>query len=361
MDDSQVASPQKRPPVYQILRDAVEAFGSPTTNVKLRDWIKARYPGIHPGTLNAQRIICTVKQPSRVHYPQCQKPRHCKDHRYDFLYCTDRGQIEWYRPEKHGNWSIERDNKGFFAIRCDGEKLIYPEARGPVRIHPTPKPPATSPTIPLTQQQIDAAKVLHHRLTKWAATDRAFGRMGCHFGWDRESCILKAAVINDLYSTRVYAIWRMAEHLMNVMVNPSDDPADVVEAIASLPDDDGTARRKHWSFASKIGHFFINGDKYPIYDSFCRDMIIYHLGRNLFPMNVDNPYRAFIVNLNNLRKISGISATQRDIDRYMWLTGQYREWLKKRDKARINSELRSIFEDKDPQVQQLLGILWPET
>jgi len=104
----------------------------------------------------------------------------------------------------------------------------------------------------VTQQQIDAAKILHHRLPKWAATDRAFERLGHHFGWDRESCILKAAAINDLYSTRVYAIWRMAEHLMDVMVAPPDDPAALVEAIANLPEDDGAVPRKHWSFATAV-------------------------------------------------------------------------------------------------------------
>lgn len=308
----------------------------------------------------AQRTICTVNQPSRVYYTQCQRPRYCNDPRYDFLYCPTRGYIEWYNPEKHGNWSIERDAKGILAIRRNGGKLIYPATRDTVRSRPTLKQPTTSKIIPLTQQQIDAAQVLHHRLTKWAATDRAFERLGRHFGWDRESCVLKASVINDLYSTRVYAIWQMAEHLMKVMMNPPDDPADVVEVIASLPDDDGTARRKHWSFASKIGHFFINGDKYPIYDSFCRNMLSYHLGGNLSPISKGNPYRSFIADLNNLRKISGLSATLRDLDRYMWLAGQYRQWLKKRDKAQINSELRSIFVDKDPEIQKLLEILWSE-
>jgi len=75
-----------------------------------------------------------------------------------------------------------------------------------------------------------------------------------------------------------------------------------------------------WSFASKIRHFFVNGDRYPIYDSFCRDMILYHLGRNLYPMNTDNPYRSFTENLDRLRELSGLSVTLRELDRYLWLT-----------------------------------------
>jgi hypothetical protein len=261
MDDRETTS-SKPPPVRQIIRDAVEALGSPTTNVR----VPAR--GRHRGA------------------PQ---------------------------------------------------------------------------TVPVTQQQIDAAQDLHHLLPKWAATDRAFERLRHHFGWDHESCILKAAAINDLYSTRVYAIWRMAEHLMNVMVDPPDDPSALVKEIASLPEYDGTIPRKHWSFASKIGHFFVDEDRYPIYDSFCRDMILYHLGRKLDPMNTDNPYQSFLMSIDRLRVVSGLSVTLRDLDRYLWLTGQYREWLKKGDKARLNSELRSLFEDEDTEIQRLLGILWPVT
>jgi hypothetical protein len=343
-----------------MLREAVEALGSPTTNVAVRDWIETQYPGTNRETINAQRIICTVNQPSRIHYPEGPRPRECDDPRYDFLFCPARGQLEWYRPAKHGLWSVEQDEDGGFAICCDGGALIYPVAReGEKAIHKE-KPRSLPRITPVTQSQIDAANTLHHRLPKWAATDRAFERLGQHFGWDHEGCILKATAINDLYSTRVYAIWRMAEHLMNVMVSPPDAPASLVEAIACLPDDDGSIARKHWSFASKIGHFFVDGDRFPIYDSFCRDMIAHHLGKGGCVSDAGNPYRAFIANLECLRKASGLSATLRDLDRYLWLTGQYRELLVKGEGAQLNSELRLLFEDDDPEIQRLLGQLWPE-
>lgn len=57
--------------------DAVAALGSPTTNVAVRDWIEAHYPGTNLGTIQCQITICTVNQPSRVHYPQGRRPRDC--------------------------------------------------------------------------------------------------------------------------------------------------------------------------------------------------------------------------------------------------------------------------------------------
>lgn len=62
------------PSVREMIREAVEALGSPTTNVAVRDWVEARYPGTNRETINAQRIICTVNQPSRVHYPEGRHP-----------------------------------------------------------------------------------------------------------------------------------------------------------------------------------------------------------------------------------------------------------------------------------------------
>lgn len=352
--------PPPQPPVRQMIREAVEALGSPTTNVAVRDWVLGHYPGTDPGTFGHQIRFCSVNQPSRIHQGTNQNPRAATDPRFDFLFTPAPGHIEWYRPERHGVWSIERDDDGNLAICCDGGELIYTSTRGERKLLPRKTPKALPRVTPVTQAQIDAANALHHRLPKWAATDRAFERLGRHFGWDHESCILKAAAINDLYSTRVYAIWRMAEHLMNVMAKPAEDPAELVELIASLPDDDGTVPRQHWSFASKIGHFFVDGDRFPIYDSFCRDMIAWHLGRGGCIADATNPYRAFIANLERLREASGLSVTLRDLDRYLWLTGQYREWLDRGGEATLNGELRSLFEDDDREVQRLLGELWPE-
>lgn len=351
---------EHHPPVRQMIREAVEALGSPTTNVAVRDWIEAQYPGTNRGTIQCHLMICCVNQPSRVSYTQNQQPRMATDPRYDFLFSQGRGQLEWYRPERHGLWSIEQDDEDVLAICCDGGELVRTGTRAVRKPYLKQKPGSMPRITPVTQEQIEAANSLHHRLPKWAATDRAFERLGRYFAWDHEGCILKTAAINDLYSTRVYAIWRMAEHLMNVMADPPDDPAALVEAIASLPEEDGSVPRQHWSFASKIGHFFIDGNRFPIYDSFCRDMISWHLGRGGCETNRDNPYRAFITNLECLRQGSALTATLRDLDRYLWLVGQYREWLEKGGEATLNSELRSLFEDDEAEVQRLLGELWPE-
>jgi hypothetical protein len=43
-----------------MVKEAVEALGSPTTNVMVRDWILKKYPGTNKSTIGCQTIICTV-------------------------------------------------------------------------------------------------------------------------------------------------------------------------------------------------------------------------------------------------------------------------------------------------------------
>ena len=351
------------PYVREMMREAVEALGSPTTNTAVQDWIAERYPGTNQATVQAHCIMCCVNQPSRAHYPENQRPRVADDPRYDFLFRPERGKLEWYDPEKHGVWTIEQDDEGKFAIACDDGDLIYPRARqrsAEVSVMP-PKRPSRA-AIPILASQIDAARRLHDRLEQWSATERAFERLRESFsGFDREACMIKSAAINDLYSTRVYAIWRMAEHLIKVMAAPPEDPCELVAAIASLPGPEGhEVERRHWSFASKICHFFVDSDTHPIYDSFCRDMIAYHLGRGSCVSDRQNPYRAFRKNLEWLQQLSGLSVSLRDMDRYLWLAGQYRAWLKRGDDAQTNSELRSLFENESPEVQRDIEALAPD-
>ncbi len=69
------------------------------------------------------------------------------------------------------------------------------------------------------------------------------------------------------------------------------------------------------------------------------------LGRGRCVSDAANPYQAFTQNLLQLRDLSGISASLRELDEYLWLARQYREWLKRGEDARINGELRGLFED----------------
>lgn len=109
-------SNDRKPPVWMMVREAVEALGGHTTNVAVRDWILHKYPGTNKSTISCQIIICTVNHDSRVHYPENRKTRKC-DSQYDFLYRPERGKLEWYDPAKHEQWKIVKRDDGSLCVR----------------------------------------------------------------------------------------------------------------------------------------------------------------------------------------------------------------------------------------------------
>jgi hypothetical protein len=56
-----------------------------------------------------------------------------------------------------------------------------------------------------------------------------------------------------------------------------------------------------------------------------------------------------------------LTCSLRDMDRYLWLTGQYRGWLRNADEAMANSELRSLFEYTSEETQEELRAVLPRS
>ena len=109
-------TPSAKPPVWKMVHEAVEALSGTTTNVAVRDWVLAKYPGTNTTTIACQIIVCTVNHDSRIHYPENQKPRRAESP-YDFLYRSARGQLEWYDPTKHGQWEIAETDDGDLVVQ----------------------------------------------------------------------------------------------------------------------------------------------------------------------------------------------------------------------------------------------------
>jgi hypothetical protein len=136
-----------------MIREAVEALGSPTTNVAVKEWIHSRYPGTNPSTVQQHLMYCSVNQPSRVHQGFNKRPRTADDPRYDFLYTPGRGLVEMYDPERHGVWAIERDATGSLTIRRVGgasanrtSQVVDSNTRPDASRHVAPRTPATAST-----------------------------------------------------------------------------------------------------------------------------------------------------------------------------------------------------------------------
>jgi hypothetical protein len=127
--------------------------------------------------------------------------------------------------------------------------------------------------VPLLVSQIEAANKLHQQLLQWQITARTLYTLRIHFpSFDTEATLLKVVAINQLYGTNIYAVIRMAQHITEIMhIADKLEASELVEQLASLSD------RKHRSFASKFAHFFIDMERFPIYDSFAVKTVAHHL------------------------------------------------------------------------------------
>ena len=200
--------------------------------------------------------------------------------------------------------------------------------------------------VPLLPSRITAAIWLHKRLEWWKLSEGVLDQLRDDFpGFEPEAVLVKATVINSLYSTNVMAIVPMAEHIVAVMASRPEDPVGLVEEIAKIP----SVNRNFYSFASKFAHFFIDEARCPIYDRYARAMVAYHLGKRLA-----NSYRPFAEDIRELQKLAALSCSFRELDYYLWLTGQYREW---RAKGAISAEVRALFKDPPPEVRPRLEAL----
>ena len=135
----------------------------------------------------------------------------------------------------------------------------------------------------LTQAQVDAACRLHaQHLPGWQRSDSSLNRLNeLTPRFSPEVCLLKSATINAVYGTQVLAIMQMAAHVTNVLQQADLDRAgtELVEMIADLRLSRGKKRRRRTSFASKFCHFFVDPERFPIYDDAAKQALKLHLGR----------------------------------------------------------------------------------
>jgi hypothetical protein len=206
--------------------------------------------------------------------------------------------------------------------------------------------------VPLSMSQIEAANNLHRQLLQWQITDSALHALQDRFpGFDIDATLLKVVAVNQLYGTKVYSVVKMAHHIAEVMLEASQ-MADVclVEELAAL------SGMNHISFASKFAHFFINVERFPIYDSYAVKMVAYHLGQQGQNGDTEHPYKSYVANLNKLKQCAQLSCTTRELDHYLWLAGMYRKW-RANTGVHIGSEVSSLFSSQSPEITTNLKML----
>lgn len=110
-----------RPPVWQMVKEAVQQMGGECTYPAIKAKIRSTFGNdINDSSMTCSIISGAVNHPSRIHYNENKKPR-ISDTAYDYLFNTGRGKVVWYEPEKHGVWEIAKAGDGNLVVRlADG-------------------------------------------------------------------------------------------------------------------------------------------------------------------------------------------------------------------------------------------------
>lgn len=210
----------------------------------------------------------------------------------------------------------------------------------------------SEPLVMVTASQITAANLLHdEHMPGWAATDRALMLLAEAIpGFGQAEVTLKAAAVDRLYYTSHYRLLDAIGHIVEVMCQPPPEPIRLVETIAQTQVANGV--RWHWSFASKLCHWFVN-DNLPMYDAWAVRTISYHFGTMRRSSTI---YRDFAEHVYSLRVSSGLACSVRELDRYLWLAGMYRAWIgaSERVKLQLSEEVRGVFGSRETAVHAAL-------
>lgn len=142
---------------------------------------------------------------------------------------------------------------------------------------------------------------------------------------DISDVLLKAAALNDFYSTNIFSTYPVAGHIMSLNI---DDR--LVQGDLSLVDDlqnvdiNGKTK-KLYSFATKYCSHHQPG-VYPIYDNYVDHLLCYFRDTESFMMFSKNDlriYGRFVEVLRNFRQYFALEGfTLKELDRYLWLCGR---------------------------------------
>jgi hypothetical protein len=201
--------------------------------------------------------------------------------------------------------------------------------------------------VPPSPHAIRAACDLHATLVPWHRADEALLAIKTGVpGFSPAATLAKVAAVNALYYTNVFALVRVAEHFSSVLARSDLASAgpELVDALADVPQG-GTEKRKvrRLSLAAKFAHFFIDEDRFPIYDRYAVRMVAKHAGASVARLNGN--YAVFTTAFNALAVGADIVTQRRRLDRYLWIQGQYEEWS---DQGKASSgDLEAAFNRGD--------------
>ena len=137
--------------------------------------------------------------------------------------------------------------------------------------------------------------------------------------------LLKVAALNDFYSTNIFSVYPVAEHILSLKIDERlrQGDATLVNEIQNVTINGVT--RKFYSFSTKYCSHH-NPNEYPIYDSYVEKVLKYFRKTDKF-FNLKNAdlkdYQEFKNIIIAFREYYGLEEFNlKEIDQYLWQLGK---------------------------------------
>ncbi len=320
-------------PVWKMILEAVDAHKMETiTNGDIHKFILTKYGDVNIATINAQIGACCVNRQSRVYMPMNEKPRIATGP-YDFLFCVERGVFTKYDSKKHGIWEIATISGNLIVKRTDGEKQ-RPQSTSNLeqkRNHQKRviRQDIKRPTADIIKEYLDTWETLDKYKKQEDALNKLFRDL-CPENQCLDDILLKVAVLNTFYSTNVFNIARLAEHIQTLEVDERLRQGDItlVTDISKGHGIKNTSNGKEicfYSFATKYCSHH-QPDIFPIFDNYVGDLLVYYSNLDGFANFTRGQLRDITIfhkALLSMQMYYSLEAfSLKEIDRFLWQYGK---------------------------------------
>ena len=151
--------------------------------------------------------------------------------------------------------------------------------------------------------------------------NKLFGQL-CPNNDNIEDILIKCSALNDFYSTNIFDVHKLAEHILRLDIDERLRSGDdsLVEDIANVEEMD----RCYFSFATKYCSHH-QPEEYAIYDSYVEKVLLSLNRRETFTNHKNlKDYPSFMFALDDFKSHFGLlNYTKKEIDMYLWQLGKW--------------------------------------
>lgn len=237
--------------------------------------------------------------------------------------------------KEHSKGNAESLLNGYMAHLRRFRRFAYSDTSFAVEGHPKPMPaerprkahggvkvPRPSPEqVTYYLRKWDALENYH---LQECALDKLFHQL-CPENKTIEDILLKAATLNDFYSTNIYSIFPVAKHILELDIDSclAEGRVELVDEIQAVVI--GGKEHHFYSFASKYCNHH-NEKDFPIYDSFVDEVLCYFRARDGFArfrneeLKVYSRFKELLIAFRAFYKLEQFSL--KEIDKFIWQLGK---------------------------------------